>query len=642
MKSITLLLVLILLAPVSHATKQVAVLCYHEVTDNTALISRAGITTDMFIQHLDWLHGNGYQPISIQQWVDASEGGKPLPEKAVLLTFDDGYASFYTRVLPLLKAYNYPSVLALVGEFLQAPLDGFSVYGGEQIPRREFLSWSQLEEIRDSGMVEIASHSFDMHKGALANIQGNIQPEASIHLYLDTEQRYETDQEHRLRISADLKKNSALLQEKLGINPRVMVWPYGSYTGEGLKISKQAGMPITLTLDPKMAGLTPLNQVPRLLVAHDWTTRVLAAEIRSYKKKPQPVRAVHVDLDYVWDPDPIQQEINLGMLLDRIKDLNITTVYLQAYSDIDGDSVADALYFPNKQLPMRSDLFNRTAWQLRTRANVEVFAWLPVLAFDVDNEELGVKAVNPANGEVSVAKTLFRLSPWKAEARQIIFEIYAALTRQAKISGILFSDDAMLADTEDASDEAIAAFNKVSGINANITQILENPEWARAWADYKTEYLIDFTHELVSTLEKYQVKLKTARNIFARPVLDPQSEAWFAQSLPAFIQAYDQVALMAMPYLEQATDKNAWMIRLFERVKAQKNGLKKVIFELQAVDWNQPGRPDIPSREIAKTMRQLQLLGALNFAYYPDDFIRNHPDQVIIHPAFSLEWYPFR
>jgi len=41
-------------------------------------------------------------------------------------------------------------------------------------------------------------------------------------------------------------------------------------------------------------------------------------------------------------------------------------------------------------------------------------------------------------------------------------------------------------------------------------------------------------------------------------------------------------------------------------------------------------------------MKLLQRVGAVNFGYYPDDFVRNHPDQAIIGPVFSLEDNPFR
>ena len=101
----------------------------------------------------------------------------------MLLSFDDGYASFYTRVYPLLKAFGYPAVLALVGSWLDAPEDATVMYGDQPVPRRNFMSWEQLREVAASGLVEIASHSYALHQGIIANPQGNLEPALTSRLY---------------------------------------------------------------------------------------------------------------------------------------------------------------------------------------------------------------------------------------------------------------------------------------------------------------------------------------------------------------------------------------------------------------------------------------------------------------------------
>jgi biofilm PGA synthesis lipoprotein PgaB len=118
-------------------------------------------------------------------------------------------------------------------------------------------------------------------------------------------------------------------------------------------------------------------------------------------------------------------------------------------------------------------------------------------------------------------------------------------------------------------------------------------------------------------------------------VLDPRAETWFAQSLPAFLAAYDQIALMAMPYLEGAAEPPAWLDALVARVRAHPGALEKVVFELQATDWRTE-RP-VPAAELAGWMRRLQLGGALGFGYYPDDFLRDHPAYATVRPALSLQ-----
>ncbi|MCV5646461.1 poly-beta-1,6-N-acetyl-D-glucosamine N-deacetylase, partial [Escherichia coli] len=90
------------------------------------------------------------------------------------------------------------------------------------------------------------------------------------------------------------------------------------------------------------------------------------------------------DLDYVYDADRQQLERNLDVLIQRVKDMQISSVYLQAFADPAGDGLVKEVWFPNRLLPMKADLFNRVAWQLMTRAGVAVYAWMPVLSWDLD------------------------------------------------------------------------------------------------------------------------------------------------------------------------------------------------------------------------------------------------------------------
>src|SRR6185369_12269860 len=134
------------------------------------------------------------------------------------------------------------------------------------------------------------------------------------------------------------------------------------------------------------------------------------------------------------DADPARQEQNLSRMLDRIVRLRPSTVYLQAYADLDGDGVADALYFPNRHMPMRADLFSRAAWQLRTRAGVKVYAWMPVLAFKLPAAQTADQQLvqtMPGAPEAAKARRYRRLSPFDPLARRTITEIYEDLGKHA-------------------------------------------------------------------------------------------------------------------------------------------------------------------------------------------------------------------
>src|SRR3546814_1135116 len=111
------------------------------------------------------------------------------------------------------------------------------------------------------------------------------------------------------------------------------------------------------------------DALPRLLVANDPRLADFAMEVVGLEER-QNLRAVHVDLDYVYDPDPAQTDRNLGILVQRIADMGVNTVFLQAFADPEGEGLVRSLYFPNRWLPMRADLFNRVAWQQIGRAHV--------------------------------------------------------------------------------------------------------------------------------------------------------------------------------------------------------------------------------------------------------------------------------
>lgn len=642
------------LATCAQAASFIA-LAYHNVEDSDPDQTYVGVTTERLISQLSWLQLNGYQPVTVDDLLAARDGGKPLPDKAVLLTFDDGYESFYTRVFPVLKAFRFPAVLSLVGAWLEdggpdatvayapdklAPAPASMVqYGDLKVRRDQFLTWDQLREIRDSGLVEIGSHSYDAHHGLMSNPQGNSQPDVTTALFDPITGLYESEASARRTLNADTARIVAKITAELGKRPRIMVWPYGEHSEMAISIAAENGMPIAFTLTDGLATLDKLSAMPRHLINPDPTLATFVRELRSYKDV-DPVRVVHVDLDYVYDPDPAQQERNLGLLVQRVHDMQINTVYLQAFADPTGDGLARSVYFPNRVLPMRADLFNRVSWQLRTRARVQVYAWMPVLAFDFgDSVEttLAWSAETP-KGAVD-PKTYRRASLFDPAARAKILTLYEDLARHAPFEGLLFHDDAALSDFEDASPSALRVYEK-AGLPGSIQALRADPQTLARWSRFKTDALIGFTRELTAQARRFRSPLKTARSLFAGPVLDPAAEAWFAQDLDRFLAAYDYAAVMAMPLMEgiASGDADAWLRRLVAQVAAKPEGLKRVVFELQSVDWR--NNEKVATEKLGGQMRLLLRLGALNFGYYPDDFLINHPNQARLHRDFSLQSYP--
>jgi biofilm PGA synthesis lipoprotein PgaB len=614
------------------------VLCYHDVPEDVRVNPDPyAVDSAQLVSQFAWLRENGYRVVSLDDVIAAREGRRSLPAKAVMLTFDDGYRSFYTRVFPLLKLFNYPAIVALSGRWLDAAPGETVEYEGKQVARERFLSWEQIREMAESGLVEMASHTYDLHRGIPANPQGSLVPAVIAYRYDNGS--YEDEPAHMARLRADFARNSTLIESKTGRRPRVMVWPFGRDSMRAIEIARELGMPVTMSLVSGANNLKDdLSRIRREKLVGNPPLRDF---ISTVSKDPDalPERVVQVDLDYVYDANPRQQQANIDSLLDRILALRVTTVYLQAFADSDGNGQAEAMYFPTRHLPLRADLFSYVAWQLSTRAFVKVYAWMPVLAFELpSSNSVAALTVQSADADAASAHPRYRrLSPFSADVQRVIGEIYEDLARHAAFDGLLFHDDAVLDDFEDASPSALQTYQEW-GLPASVVAIRSDPQLLQRWTELKTRALIEFTGELAERVRDYQGAIKTARNLYARAVLEPASQARFAQSLPDFLAAYDYTAVMAMPLMEGAAKSEAWLDALVRKVSAQPGALKKTVFELQSMDWNT--RERVPTRTLAGQMNRLQRLGAVNFGYYPDDFLADHPGLAGIKPAISLQSFP--
>lgn len=616
------------------------VLSYHEIADKSeTLDSTYAVTPSNFDQQIRWLMDNGYHFIGIDDILNYRKSGKALPKKAVLMTFDDGYHSVYTNAYPIIKKHRIPVVIALVGSWLQAK-DKVD-FDGHTIAREKFLSQKEIKEMVSSGLVEIASHSYFLHKGILGNPQGNMQPAVRTRQWLSDKQRYEDEKSYQQRITNDLVKNNTFLKEYTGQKPRVMVWPYGHYNIEVRRIAERLGMNVGLTLDDgSNTRITPLWGLRRILVENKMTLPDLKLNMwvrnANFTDDARTTKAAHIDLDYIYDSDPAQQERNLGDLLERIKRLGVNTVYLQAFADPDANGAADYVYFPNRNIPMRADLFNRVAWQISTRTQVKrVYAWMPMIAWQLPQKNSAAKEkvvtlqVDPTHLNMGYP----RLSPFSPKARKVIKEIYAELAKSAYIDGVLFHDDVTLSDFEDDSTFAHKQYKKW-GLAPSVTQIRTDRKQFEKWTKLKTEYLDAFAMELAQIVKNEQPGLKTARNLYAQVALNHDAQEWYAQSLAQSIKNYDYTAIMAMPYMEQADDPVQFYDKIVEHVKQEECGLERTVMELQTVNWRKDGEP-ISSGELSDTIGHLYDLGVHHIAYYPDNLFKNNPDADRMKQDFS-------
>ena len=111
------------------------------------------------------------------------------------------------------------------------------------------------------------------------------------------------------------------------------------------------------------------------------------------------------------------------------------------------------------------------------------------------------------------------------------------------------------------------------------------------------------------------------------------------------LENYDEVALMAMPYLDDAgmardgETASRWLDSLVDQVMRHPDGLAKTVFELQSYDWGR--KRWIEPQRFRAWMHQLVRRGALNLAYYPDDFITGKPAFQPTFEGMSLNEFPY-
>jgi len=620
--------------------RNLVVLAYHDIAEpGQALMPDFAVTPAHFQKQIAWLKDHGRHFVSIDQVIAARAGQATLPANPVLVSFDDGFRSVYTTAFPVLQRYQVPAVLGLVGSWL-SPESGLVQFGDDLVARERFLSWEQLKTLVASGLIEPASHTYDLHKGIRGNPQGNSEPAVTTRLYKG-DQGYESETAYRLRLRADLAQNSSTLERQLGRRPRVVIWPYGRYNQTAAAVASELGMPVGLSLDDGAnSGSVPLTALRRILMTQEMgSTAGLATELelrrRDVGDTARAVKVMHVDLDTIHDPNPEQTERNLKLLLERINAMGVNTVYLQAFADPKGRGSAEALYFPNRHMPVKDDLFNHVAWEIRTRTRVRrLYAWMPVLAFELPASEPAAQltvATQPShNGHLAMG--YHRLSPFAPQAMRVVAEIYEDLSRRATFDGLIFHDDATLSDYEDASPPALAQY-KEWGLPSNLAAIRASDQLLGRWTTLKTEALQQLTLELAKTVAVNQAQLRTARNLYAQVVLNPHAEAWFSQSLDYALRDYDFTAVEAMPYMEQAKDAHAFFVAMVKAVKDKPLGLNRVVFELQSTDWRT--QQDIPTTLLASQFQTLYQLGARHLGYYPDSPFRGNPDPATLRRVFD-------
>ena len=206
---------------------ELPILMYHSF-----LKSKSGkyiVNPDIFESDLKYIKGNGYTTITMTDLINYVYDGTSLPEKPIIISFDDGCYNNLTYAVPLLKKYDMKAVISVVGKYT----DQYTNMN-EANPNYGYLRWEDINSLIEDGTIEFQNHSYDMHKTKNGR-KGTLKKTG------------ESLDEYKNILSNDLTKLQEEFREMTGYLPNTFTYPYGSISKESVQIIKDLGFKASLS-----------------------------------------------------------------------------------------------------------------------------------------------------------------------------------------------------------------------------------------------------------------------------------------------------------------------------------------------------------------------------------------------------------
>ena len=206
----------------------VPIIMYHSVSKDKAKLCKFIVSPNELEADMQYLQKNGYTAIFVKDLVSYVYDDVPLPEKPVILSFDDGYYNNMMYVLPLLKKYNMKAVISVIGsstEKFSQTSDSGKWYS--------YFTWDDISELSQSGYIEIGNHTYNMHDNGYR--RGCCKKWG------------ESDDAYAKALDDDILKLQNMLSEKSGVTPITFTYPYGFVCDESIPLLKKMGFKATMT-----------------------------------------------------------------------------------------------------------------------------------------------------------------------------------------------------------------------------------------------------------------------------------------------------------------------------------------------------------------------------------------------------------
>lgn len=208
------------------------VLLYHDISNT--IKDDYTISPAQFAAQMEWLYSEGYQTLLLHEIRSVPEDKF---DKKIVITFDDGYASFIDYAFPLLQIYQFKATLNLIGQKV-----GTFIHLRENRP---LLSWDECRYLLRSGRIELGCHTYALHhsRGVLSVSDS--------------------------KLHSDLQRFQEVAERETGSPFKVLAWPFGFFNQQSIEIAKKLGFQYLLTSREEFfQRASGWDKIPRLNINH--------------------------------------------------------------------------------------------------------------------------------------------------------------------------------------------------------------------------------------------------------------------------------------------------------------------------------------------------------------------------------------
>lgn len=210
------------------------IIMYHAVLKDPQRANNYTVSPAQLEKDLLYLKNQGYTAVLPGELVDYVNGKAGLPDKPVMITFDDGYYNNLVYVLPILERMDMKAVISVVGSYTQKASELM-----DQNPAYAYLTWEDLRALEESGRVEIASHTYALH--AIKNGREGVKRKS-----------WETKEEHEALLISDIETFQNAMVEHGGLSIGTFAYPYGRWDNDAEAVLRKTGFTMTLTCRERM------------------------------------------------------------------------------------------------------------------------------------------------------------------------------------------------------------------------------------------------------------------------------------------------------------------------------------------------------------------------------------------------------